>query len=388
MRRVSVRALGFILLLSVWVGATAFSGAAHAEQEGGVLLAEQQGEAPAQGHDAGQPAGHEQGHDAGHGDAHGTPAAHGEGAAHGDTHGGGHGDAHGEHGDAHGEHGDAHGGGHGEHSFTDQAIHAAESVSFVDLILKSMGYHKPAAGEPDTNSEGAKLLAAFQMPIISGIIIILLSLGAIAGTRKREMIPGPVQNVIELLVSALDDFVQGLLGLEGRHFVPFIGTLFLYIWVSNLIGIVPFFKAPTSTFNTTVALAICVFLYVQWTGIRRNGIGGYLYHLAGEPKDALGWGLVILLFPLHIVGELAKPLSLSLRLFGNIFGEETLVAVFVGLGVAALAAFHSPVGLPFQVPFLFLALLTSTIQAMVFALLSTIYFALMLPHHEHEAEHH
>jgi F-type H+-transporting ATPase subunit a len=273
---------------------------------------------------------------------------------------------------------------HGESTETEVAIHAAEHVTFVDLFLKAMGYHLPHEGEKDTNPPVLSTIALFQMPIISAVVIFILAALAVAGTRKREMVPGKMQNLVEMGVGGLDDFVQGILGFEGRHFVPFIGTLFLYIWVNNLIGIVPFFKSPTSSFNTTVALAICVFLYVQWTGIRRNGIGGYLFHLAGEPRDGVGWGLVPLLFPLHVIGELAKPMSLSLRLFGNIFGEETLIAVFVGLGVAALAAFHSPIGIPLHTPFLFLALLTSTIQALVFSLLTTIYFGLMLPHHDHE----
>ena len=85
---------------------------------------------------------------------------------------------------------------------------------------------------------------------------------------------------------------------------------------------------------------------------------------------------------MHIIGELAKPFSLSLRLFGNITGEDTLIAVFIMLGISVMA--FSPVGLPLQIPFYFLGLLLSTIQALVFALLSTIYILLMLPHEEHE----
>jgi F-type H+-transporting ATPase subunit a len=103
--------------------------------------------------------------------------------------------------------------------------------------------------------------------------------------------------------------------------------------------------------------------------------------MAGSPRDVISWCMVPLLFPLHIIGELAKPFSLALRLFGNITGEDTLVAVFVGLGIAILA--FSPVGVPLQLPFYFLGLLLSTIQALVFTLLSTIYILLMLPHEEH-----
>jgi F-type H+-transporting ATPase subunit a len=90
------------------------------------------------------------------------------------------------------------------------------------------------------------------------------------------------------------------------------------------------------------------------------------------------------MFPIHIVEELAKPLSLSLRLFGNITGEDVLLYIFVGLGISIIGFLHLPIGIPLQIPFIFLAILTSFIQALVFALLSTIYFALMFPHEEEE----
>jgi len=131
-----------------------------------------------------------------------------------------------------------------------------------------------------------------------------------------------------------------------------------------------------------VALASTVFFYVQWAGIRENGIVGYIDHLMGSPRDLVGWLMVPLNLPLHILEELIKPLSLSLRLFGNILGEDSLIAAFVALGIAALVFFHLPLGLPLQLPFMMLAMLTGTIQALVFSLLSTIYISLMLPHEE------
>jgi F-type H+-transporting ATPase subunit a len=187
-----------------------------------------------------------------------------------------------------------------------------------------------------------------------------------------------------LVVESLSDFVVGILGPRGKKYVPFLGTLFVYIFAMNLFGLVPLMKSPTSSINTTVALAICVFLYVQYTGIRENGILGYIDHLMGQPRSVIGFILVPLMLPLHIVEEFAKPLSLSLRLFGNITGEDVLLYIFVGLGVGILGFLHLPIGVPLQIPFIFLALLTSFIQALVFTLLSTIYFALMMPHGEGE----
>ena len=201
-------------------------------------------------------------------------------------------------------------------------------------------------------------------------------------TRHPATIPRSWQNALEMVVQAIDRMVQGIIGHEGRQFTPFIGTLFLYIWLMNLSVLVPGLKSSTSSLNTTVALAVVVFLYVQWTGIRRLGVVRYLSHLAGEPRDLVGWLLAPLMLVLHVLGELIKPLSLSLRLCFNIFAEDVLLAVLVGLGVTFSMTYHLPVGMPFQLFALPLVLIFSTVQALVFSLLSTVYIALMLPHEE------
>jgi len=224
------------------------------------------------------------------------------------------------------------------------------------------------------------------MNVIYALFIgLLLSFLALKAYRHREMIPGPFQNAVEYVVESLDNFIYSILGKDARQFVPFLGTLFVYIFLMNIAALFPGMMSPPGGpygINTTVALALCVFAYVQYTGIKRLGLIGYLDHLAGEPRDVVGWLLVPLNLPLHIMGELIKPVSLSLRLFGNITGEDVLLAVFVGLGVAAVSWTGSPVGLPLHLPFIFMALLVSLIQALVFTLLSSIYFLMMLPHHE------
>jgi F-type H+-transporting ATPase subunit a len=214
-------------------------------------------------------------------------------------------------------------------------------------------------------------------------------LGIVFGgvVRKLTAQPGRAQAVAEMVVESLDGLISGLLGPAGRKYLPFLGTLFLYIWCMNLSGLIPLGHAPTTSINMTAALAIIVFLYVQFDGLRNLGLIGYLDHLAGNPRGFVGWALVPLMFPLHVIGELAKPLSLALRLFGNVTGEDILIAAFVGLGAASLAFTHLPIGIPYQVPLIFMAVLFSTIQALIFTLLSAAYFLMVQPHVEEEGGH-
>ncbi|MCP4582859.1 MAG: F0F1 ATP synthase subunit A [candidate division Zixibacteria bacterium] len=227
----------------------------------------------------------------------------------------------------------------------------------------------------------------WHVPIFSVFVWVFLSYFCVKVYRKRTLVPGKLQNFLEFIVDALSNLVVGIIGEGGRKYVPFLGTLFVYIFAMNILGLFPGMFSSTSKLNTTLALAICVFLYVQLEGVKAQGLWGYFYHFMGSPKSTVEWCLVPLNFPLHIIGELAKPISLSLRLFGNISGEDMLLAIFVGLGILITSAFHAPAwmpGLPIHLPFIFLALLTSFVQALVFTLLSTIYFSLMTHHEEEE----
>jgi F-type H+-transporting ATPase subunit a len=263
------------------------------------------------------------------------------------------------------------------------AAHAAEAAGpekFANVITV---LHRafPDAG-------WAEFLHHYEVIVFALLVAFLLGLTARLAMRNPQIIPEGLQNLVEALVEGLSDFITGILG--ERHaprYVPFLGTLFVYIWAMNLFGLIPFMDSPTSNLNVTVALALTVFIYAQWIGLRGLGIVGYVDHLMGSPRNVTGWALVPLMLPIHVLGEIAKPISLSCRLFGNIFGEDMLLVAFVSLGVTTLSFTHLPFGLPLQVPFLLLALLTSTLQALVFTVLSTIYFLLMLPHHDHEPGH-
>lgn len=231
--------------------------------------------------------------------------------------------------------------------------------------------------------EGAEgFLAQWESMLFALFFATLIIVFVQIATRRPQMIPGRLQNFFEIIVEGIHNFVLDVMGPQGKPFVPYIATLFIYIWCMNIACIIPFAKSSTSSVYTTGTLAICTFLYSNWIGLRKLGPLGYLHHLAGSPKQPIEWALVPLNLPIHILGELAKPVSLALRLFGNVTGEDVLLYAFTFLGVAALSAIHSPIGIPFQLPFIFLVMLTSTIQALVFSILSTIYILLWLPHEE------
>jgi len=219
--------------------------------------------------------------------------------------------------------------------------------------------------------------------IYAFVVAIIFAVVSVRVYSKRQLIPGPLQNFLEMLVEGMYNFIYSVLGKDTRRYIPYLGSLFFYILAMNLLGLIPFGHAPSTSINITASLAILTFLYAQWTGITRLGAIGYFDHLAGQPRSVISWLLVPLMLPIHIIGEFAKPFSLAIRLFGNITGEDVLVAAFVALGVASMSIFHlqgSPVGIPLQIPFYFLGILLSTIQALVFTLLSTVYILMMLPH--------
>lgn len=209
------------------------------------------------------------------------------------------------------------------------------------------------------------------VPVIMSLIVAsILLAGAYYATRDLEKIPRGMQAFLEVVIEGMQGFFGDILGSAGSVFLPFIGSLFIYIYLMNIIGFIPLFHAPTSSPNTTIALAVIVFCVTHYVGITRNGIVGYLKHFVGEPV----W-MAPLLFPIHIIGELARPLSLSMRLFGNIMGEDTAIAILVGLGVSLYF-------IPIQFPILVLGLLTTLIQAVVFSILSSVYIGGAIGHQD------
>jgi F-type H+-transporting ATPase subunit a len=218
----------------------------------------------------------------------------------------------------------------------------------------------------------------FPEEVLLGLVVMLLiGLVCFLLTRRLDLRrPSKAQAALELVVSALQNMAVGLIGSDGMRYLPFVGTLFLYILLMNLVGVIPLWKTPTANLNVTVALALTTIVYVHYNGIRSNGIGGYLRHYVGEP-----WQMFFLNIPLHIIGELARPISLSLRLFGNMFGEDTVIAILIMLAAPLWIV-------PMQFPMILLTIFTSFVQAMVFTMLSCTYIAGFVAHDESHASGH
>lgn len=231
------------------------------------------------------------------------------------------------------------------------------------------------AGKALFHSEAA---VAFAWSLLVVVFLVVLSA---AGTRRVSMKPRGLQTLLEIVVGALRNLVEGVMGPRGVEFLPFIGSLFIYITVMNLMGIVPGFMAPTSSFSITAALAIIVFVVVQYQGFRESGMGYLKHFVQGVPLRSIYLPLAGLVFVIHLIGEIFRPVTLALRLRNNIMAEETVVLIFIGL-VAGLVRYGLPI--PVQLPNLLLGLLIGVVQATIFCMLTAVYLTGVL--HEETAE--
>lgn len=191
------------------------------------------------------------------------------------------------------------------------------------------------------------------------VILAVLALLSILATRNMKERPGKFQNLIETGIEYLDNFFSGIIGKHhARKYFYFLGSLFIFIITANYTGILPgvgltkYFKAPTSSLSVTLGLGICTFVFLQIAGLR-TGVKHYFKRFISP---------IVLMLPLMVLDEFIKPASLALRLFGNVFGEETVTHNLYDL---------LPIGVP--VIMMALSLLFCAIQAVVFTMLTSIY---------------
>lgn len=191
--------------------------------------------------------------------------------------------------------------------------------------------------------------------IVSVIIIVFFKLAV----KNLSLFPNKMQNFLEMLYKAFLSLIDDVIGTEGRKFLPALATLGIFIASANIIGLLPELGSPTANLNVTVGCALFIFIYYHYQGVRKHGFFGYLKTFAGP-----AWWLAWLFFPIEIISHFSRPLSLSMRLFGNIFGEDLVIII-----IASLIPFIAPL------PMMAFAIFTSLLQAFIFVILSAIYLS-------------
>lgn len=260
--------------------------------------------------------------------------------------------------------------------------------------------------------------------VASAILIMLMAFFMVMWARRKwkntqaALVPDAkftAANFFEILVRALLDLMHDVMGAKAKQFLPFVGSLAVFILFSNLLGLIPNFLPPTTNLNVTLACGILVFLWYHAYGVRENwrhlvheaehghghahghdGHGAhhghshgasagqkflvfpvlavfkYLSHFANPVGAWWGWILAPLMLPIELISHFARPLSLALRLLGNMTGDHVVLGVFLGL-----------VPLLVPLPFIVLGAMVAVIQTMVFCLLTTVYIAMAVAHEEH-----
>ncbi len=194
------------------------------------------------------------------------------------------------------------------------------------------------------------------MAIIATVVLIVFFKLAV---KNLSIFPGKMQNFLEALYKFFQGLVDDMIGREGRKFIPALGSIGLFIAVSNLMGLFPELESPTAKLNTTAGCALFIFVYYHYQGVRKHGGWGYIKTFMGPV-----WWLAWLFLPIEIVSHISRPLSLSMRLFGNIFGEDLVIII-----IASLVPYVAPI------PVMAFAVFTSLLQAFIFVMLSTVYLA-------------
>jgi len=189
--------------------------------------------------------------------------------------------------------------------------------------------------------------------VTTWVLMAVLAIAFGVATRRLRIMPSGLQAMLETLVDAIGEQIQGIVNREPSHFLPLLGSLFVFLVVANLSGVLPGVHAPTAVIETPAALAVIVFLSVHVFGVRQHGLWGYLKgYLRPNP----------LLLPLNILSEFTRSFSLMMRLFGNIMSGELVIAIIVALA-----------GLLVPIPFMVFEILVSLVQAYIFTVLAAVY---------------
>jgi len=262
-------------------------------------------------------------------------------------------------------------------------------VCFIQSTLEFPAPHAVIDFAPESAPSAADLVT-FHPSISSTlitmwIVIVLVVVGAALAVRGAKLLPGRLQNLFEYVYESLSDFGLGLSGPAGRPYIPIFIGAFLLVLFDNWIGLVPpvgkieELRAPSSDVNITIGMALVSFLIFQGEGFRRLGVGGYLgkFFPVYEFRNGIGAGIIAMFVGLiELMLEFVKPVTLSMRLFGNIYGGEVALGVITALTISI-------------VPVLLIALelMLNAIQALIFSVLTLMFIVLAIESHHEEEGH-
>jgi len=218
------------------------------------------------------------------------------------------------------------------------------------------GLLKSVAALAGIRVHGDPLPAHVIMAVIATLALLLFFKLTV---KNLSIFPARMQALLESIYLFFRSTVDDMIGHEGRKFVPVLGTLALFIASCNLLGLLPEMASPTANLNVPAGCAIFIFLYYHAQGVKKHGFFGYLKTFAG-PKWWLSW----LFFPIEFISHFSRPMSLTVRLFCNIFGEDLVIIIIV-----SLVPFVAPL------PMMAMAIFTSLLQAYIFIMLSSVYLA-------------
>ena len=291
--------------------------------------------------------------------------------------------------DSHGDtkHGDSHGDKHGgEHTPGTFDAHAGTWLNGVARTIfgeetPRVTYDKKT-GEKHISNPGS---IKYDYIVVGFLIMGALALTGTIAARKVRIRPEgkghSLPNAFEAAVEGFQNYIVGVMGRDlARKYTPLIASFFFSILFFNWMGLVPGMIAPTANPNTTIALAIVAFVATHFIAIKEVGFKAWAMHFVGEPT----W-LFWLNIPLHIMGELVKPIALAIRLLCNVFGEEMVIYKLATMAVAAMVVLKFPI--PFQFPIMMLGVLFGFLQALVFSTLLAIYISTMSTHHDDHDAH-
>jgi F-type H+-transporting ATPase subunit a len=264
-----------------------------------------------------------------------------------------------------------------------------------------------ASGKYETGLHGKAIRKdekpiSFDMSITANVffmalssIILFLVVKAAANKAKKSLVPKGIRNLVEVLMIFIRDEVV-LPAVEAKYaepLMPFFLTIFFFILMLNLIGLLPYGHAATGAVSVTAALALCTFFVTQATGMRSMGVKGYVLHLTGglhemELPMALKIILILIMIPIEIMGLFTKPFALAIRLFANMTAGHIVIVSLIGLAFLFKSVLvGSFVSVPFALFINLLELLVAFLQAYIFTMLSALFIGMMVHEHAHEEAH-